>query len=586
MGVCNGKTACRAESMEHVEPVKVRRDMSSGKTLLEKPQSPSKQKSLSNTSVADMSTEASSPASEMLQQKQISQSKQKSLSNTSVGDVSTIASTSELRSSRPSLDKQMFIFEKAGRIKDYYEIEKKPLGVGGYGSVCKGKDKKTSARRAIKAISKSQMKSVKTFKQEISIMKMLDHPNIIKLYETFEDSRNVYLVMELCTGGELFDKIIEAGNFSEIDAAILLQQIIRALYYMHERSVCHRDLKPENFLFQSRGPIAENTLKIIDFGLSCYFMPNEKLRSKAGTPYYVAPQVLAGEYDQSSDMWSCGVIMYVLLCGYPPFHGDTDAEVLKKVRQGNFTFKFSHWKHVTEDAKDLIRCMLKMDPSQRFTAEQALKHPWIQGKAPKATPGLSLQTDFVDHLRNFQSANHLKKAALQIIAGQLSEKQIKAMRDTFVALDANGDGLLTTAEIKVGLKNGGLEELPIDLNQIVEDMDSNGSGVIDYTEFLAATLEKKLYLQEDVCWKAFATFDQNGDGQISLEELKQVLQSDSVEEALGAECIAELMQEVDANGDGTIDFNEFMAMMRGQGSPCHKVQDTPAFGIPISEANV
>merc|ERR1719160_91288 len=141
-------------------------------------------------------------------------------------------------------------------------------------------------------ISKAQMKNIDRFKQEIAIMKMMDHPNIIKLFESFEDNRNIYLVMELCSGGELFDRIIEAGHFSEVQAAILMQQIIRGIFYMHESKVCHRDLKPENFLFLNKDAIDKSILKIIDFGLSCKFEADQVLTTKAGTPYYVAPQVL------------------------------------------------------------------------------------------------------------------------------------------------------------------------------------------------------------------------------------------------------------------------------------------------------
>merc|ERR1719356_1767290 len=231
-----------------------------------------------------------------------------------------------------------FIMDNAGKIQDFYQIEKKKLGEGSYGSVSKAKNLSTGAIRACKAISKSQMKNIDRFKQEIALMKIMDHPNIIKLYETFGDHRNIYLVMELCTGGELFDRIIEAGHFTEGQAALLMQQIIRAVYYMHQNSICHRDLKPENFLFTSKDSIEKNTLKIIDFGLSCKFGPGQTLTTKAGTPYYVAPQVLDGKYDELSDIWSVGVIMFVLIAGYPPFYGDTDNEVLQKVRAGNFTF--------------------------------------------------------------------------------------------------------------------------------------------------------------------------------------------------------------------------------------------------------
>jgi len=457
-----------------------------------------------------------------------------------------------------------FILANPAKVHEVYIMEDKKIGEGTYGSVVKGTHQVTKKVRAIKIISKGQMKNIDRFRREIELMKMMDHPNIIKLYESFEDHRNIYLVMELCAGGELFDKIIESGHFTEVQAAILMQQIVRAIYYMHENKVCHRDLKPENFLFVTKESIEKNLLKIIDFGLSCKFEQNQVLTTKAGTPYYVAPQVLAGKYDQQSDLWSCGVIMYVMLCGYPPFFGETDGEVLAKVRLGNFSFNAADWKNVSEDAKNLIRMLLKMNPRDRYTAEQALNHEWIKNKAPKAA-GVSLQNNFVDNLRGFRSQNKLKKAALHIIAGQLNEDQIKALRETFIALDNNGDGLLTAAEMKEGLKNCGLKEIPQDLQQILEDVDSDGSGVIDYTEFLAATLDKRAYLKEDVCWSAFRLFDKNGDGKISQEELKAVLNNDDVKDVAGVQAIAQLMQEIDGNGDGFIDFQEFMEMMRGAG---------------------
>merc|ERR1719454_1896954 len=197
-----------------------------------------------------------------------------------------------------------FIIDNQGKLTEFYDMDKKKLGEGSYGSVCKGTNKSTGAPRAIKSISKEHMKNIERFKQEIAIMKIMDHPNIIKLFESFEDHRNIYLVMELCMGGELFDRIIDAGHFTEVQAATLMQQIIRAIYYMHENHVVHRDLKPENFLFTTKESIEKNLLKIIDFGLSCKFEAGQVLTTKAGTPYYVAPQVLAGKYDHLSDMWS------------------------------------------------------------------------------------------------------------------------------------------------------------------------------------------------------------------------------------------------------------------------------------------
>jgi len=201
-----------------------------------------------------------------------------------------------------------------------------------------------------------------------------------------------------------------------------------------------------------------------------------------------------------------------------------------------------------------------MNPRDRYTAEQTLNHVWIANKAPKAK-AVNLQSGMLDRLKGFRSHNKLKKAALAIISQQLSEETIKHLRDTFMSLDANGDGSLTAQELGEGMGRAGLKDIPPDLQQILQDVDSDGNGVIQYTEFLAATLDKRAYLQEDVCWAAFHHFDKNRDGRISTEELNEVLQS-GVQHA-AARSMADVMAEVDQNSDGEIDFDEFMQMMRG-----------------------
>ncbi|CAK0899296.1 unnamed protein product [Prorocentrum cordatum] len=282
-----------------------------------------------------------------------------------------------------------FILDKPGKIQDdVYHMEQQTLGQGTYGSVCKGRHKVTKAVRAIKTIPKGKMRNIERFKREIAIMKMMDHPGIVKLYETFEDidQRNIYLAMELCEGGELFDKIIASGRFAEVEAAHVMQQVLRAIFYMHMNRICHRDLKPENFLLLTKDtePILNNVLKIIDFGLSHDFKPGEFMSTRAGTPFYVAPEVLTSRYTERCDLWSAGVIMYVLLCGYPPFSGKSDGEVLSKVKQGCLHFSHRDWRNVSDDAKDLIRMLVKTSPQERLSAEQALQHAWIAQKAPKA----------------------------------------------------------------------------------------------------------------------------------------------------------------------------------------------------------
>jgi calcium-dependent protein kinase len=457
-----------------------------------------------------------------------------------------------------------FIIDNPNRAHDVYSLDERKIGEGSYGVVRRGTHKSTKIVRAIKVISKGQMKDVRKFRAEIEIMKSLDHPNIIKLFESFEDTRQIHLAMELCTGGELFDRIIEAKHFEEREAAVTVQQILRAVFYLHQQSICHRDLKPENFLFLTKDSLDKSVLKIIDFGLSCRFTPAQAMRTRAGTPFYVSPQVLSGKYDQSCDLWSVGVIMYILLCGYPPFYGRNDQEVLTKVRKGTYFFDEKDWGRVSNEAKNLIRTLLRVNPKERLTAEEALNHDWIQITAPRRT-GVSLKANprLLDNLRTFRTENKLKKAALQIIAGQLDESQIRGLRETWTALDENNDGSLTLGELKVGLEKAGLRRSTIDLEGIVEGMDTDGSGVVDYTEFIAAALDKRSYLSEQACWTAFKVFDLDGDGRISLTELRQVLERDAAGEVVAEHDAAKLLQTVDSDGNGMIDFEEFMDMMRG-----------------------
>jgi len=470
-----------------------------------------------------------------------------------------------------TVSREMFIIDRnksEASIQELYSMSREQIGEGAFGSVSLARNKTTGSYRAVKTMEKARLKSAENFKKEIQIMKLMDHPGIVKLYETFEDQTKVYLVMEVCRGGELFDKVLEVNSFTEHQAATLMQQAMRAVRHMHELRICHRDLKPENFLFHSKGPIETNTLKIIDFGLSARFTENEFLNTKVGTPYYVAPEVLSGRYNQAVDLWSCGIIMYILLCGYPPFCGKNEKEVLAKVKKGALHFKHEDWKGVSIGAQHLIIKLLNMDPKERCSAEQALNDDWIKYKAPKAAG--KLEPDMLHHLRSFQASSHLKKAALTVIAGRLSEDEIAGLRETFVAIDLNGDGLLSISEMRAGLTKAGLCKLPKDFQKLMNDVDADGNGQIDYTEFLAAMLDKKVYLQESALWEAFSVFDLNQDGFIDPDELKRLLCDDMVDEAVGSRRIEEVMLQVDNNGDGTIDFAEFMNMMHENCSPTHR----------------
>lgn len=463
-----------------------------------------------------------------------------------------------------------FIATNKEQLDVYYVVKKEKIGTGTYGSVRKGTNRATGAVRAVKTIPKKSLPDPTRFAAEIEILSILDHPNIIKLFETFEDARSIYLVMELCLGGELFDRIADSETgFSEQVAAKLVKQILSAVFYMHKNSIAHRDLKPENFLLLNNSDPGEAPLKVIDFGLSKQFKEGEIMTTKACTPYYVAPEVLTGAYTQQCDMWSLGVIIYVLLCGAPPFFGDTDFEVLRKVRKGIYDFDMPAWDYVSADAKDLIGKMLVLDPTKRYTAETALRHRWVEKLAPNSAHA-TLSTAAFANLKQFRAMNKLKKAALTVIAGQMTDDSITDLKEMFYSLDEDGDGTISVQEMKEGIARSKIE-VPPDLQKIMEQVDSDGSGVIDYTEFLAATLDKRHYIQEDVCWAAFRVFDLDGNGKITKEELSTVLGSgaaSNIEEALGVDKaeIERIIAEADQDGDGELDFDEFMDLMRSQAS--------------------
>jgi len=463
--------------------------------------------------------------------------------------------------------KHVFTHTNPGRIDDYYDMDRKLLGEGSYGQVVKAKDKNTNVQRAIKAIDTSKISDAKRFEDEVAIQQMLDHPNIVKLFEVFKDAKRVYLVMELCTGGELFDRILEEAErhgvegqaFDERGAANYMQQILGAMRYLHDNCFVHRDIKPENFLLQNR--TRESPIKVIDFGLAKKFdkTKDPPMKTKAGTPYYVAPQVLMGSYDEKCDIWSCGVIAYILLCGYPPFYGDKDEDILRRVRRGDFEFPSPDWDEISAPGKDIIEKMLTMVPEDRPTAGEILEHRWLREHADKPTGGIA--KNLGDKLRVFRGVSKLKKVALTLIAQQLNEKDIEELKQTFQILDKNRDGTLTAQEIKEGMRQHKVS-LPEDLEESLRLIDTDGSGVIDYTEFIAATMSTKQYLKEEVVWSAFRTFDKDGDGKITRAELMSILKDDALTQEQLEGQIDQMMKEVDLNNDGSISYHEFLTMMQ------------------------
>ena len=275
--------------------------------------------------------------------------------------------------------------------KDEYKKQKEPIGTGGFGTVYKVRHRETGQTRACKVIPKNKILNLDTFMLEIKILQKLDHPNVLKLYEYFIDETSIYLITEMCRGGELFDRIIEKEFFDENEAALLFKQILQSLNYIHSQGIAHRDIKPENFLYDAKGG---DSIKIIDFGLSKILSSTPgkgtggiskrakleqlgKMVTKAGTPSYVSPEVLQGNYNIDCDMWSAGCLLFILLSGYPPFDGDNDIEICQSIMKGRIDFDGVEWTSVSKEAKNLIG-MLICKPEKRLTADEALQHKWFK----------------------------------------------------------------------------------------------------------------------------------------------------------------------------------------------------------------
>ena len=454
-----------------------------------------------------------------------------------------------------------FVFEREGKLRDAYKISRK-IGDGAFSSVRRIKLRSTGEKRAVKTIHKKSIRSEEERQMvftEVSILKALDHPNIIRLHEFYQDQKNYYIITELCTGGELFDRIISGGSISEAVAASYMQQILSVLVYLHDRRIAHRDLKPENLLMSNTS--SEASIKVIDFGSSHSFIEDEIMTARVGTPYYIAPEILRYEYTEKCDIWSAGVIMYVLLCGFPPFGGNTDKEILHRVSIGKYSFPSPEWDQISFEAKDLIEKMMNTNSHARLSARQALAHPWLQN-ATRAHINPEYANPLLRNLQNFRAKQKLKKATLNFISSQLTTREEREeMTELFSSLDTDHNGTLSREELKEGffrLFNHEIEDIDGEIDRIMKEVDINKSGEIDYTEFISAAINSSQLLSKSRLEAAFKMFDLDQSGAIDADELKAVLgKFHKYEDSFWHE----LIRECDTNGDGVIDLAEFTRMM-------------------------
>ncbi|KAG5076557.1 hypothetical protein JHK82_055252 [Glycine max] len=439
----------------------------------------------------------------------------------------------------------------------------KELGRGQFGVTHLCTNKATGQQFACKTIAKRKLvnkEDIEDVRREVQIMHHLSgQPNIVELKGAYEDKQSVHLVMELCAGGELFDRIIAKGHYTERAAASLLRTIMQIIHTFHSMGVIHRDLKPENFLMLNKD---ENSpVKATDFGLSVFFKEGETFKDIVGSAYYIAPEVLKRKYGPEVDIWSVGVMLYILLSGVPPFWAESEHGIFNAILRGHVDFTSDPWPSLSSAAKDLVRKMLTTDPKQRLTAQEVLNHPWI--KEDGEAPDKPLDNAVLNRLKQFRAMNQFKKVALRVIAGCLSEEEIMGLKEMFRGMDTDNSGTITIEELKQGLAKQGTKLTEQEVKQLMEAADADGNGTIDYDEFITATMHMNRMNREEHLYTAFQYFDKDNSGFITTEELEQALREYNMHDGRD---IKEILQEVDGDNDGRINYDEFAAMMR-KGNP-------------------
>ena len=458
---------------------------------------------------------------------------------------------------------------KSNPFEDYTVI--KTLGKGSYAKVQLVKHNINNSIRAMKVIPKKKKRGTdKTNEEdvvnEVQLLIKMDHPNIVKIFEFYNGEKEYYLVMEYCSGGELFDKIIKS-TLTEIQCAYIMYQIISAINYCHKMKVIHRDLKPENILIK-KDEDGFYRVKICDFGTSQAFKIGDIQNKIVGSAYYIAPEVLLKKYNSKCDLWSCGVIMFVLLTKKAPFGGKDENSIMEKVLIGKY--KSQLLDNYSPYAKDLVSKLLEKDIKKRINAETALNHPWFDVFKSKEILNDIQDKDtvkrFVKNLKNYTRTSLIQETALAYLVHNYPDlEELVNASKLFGKIDVNQNGKITLEDLSKGLckllKNKNMEE---DAKKIFENLDIDGNNYLEYEEFIKAAIDKKIFLDEEALKLTFKFFDKENKGIITFESILNIFKGciKKDENINLEEELKKIMKEINiTTSDLSIDFSSFSQLM-------------------------
>ena len=475
---------------------------------------------------------------------------------------------------RNSLRSSSYILDKYSIQKDFrkkYEYQSL-IGSGAFGKVrlYLDRDSKTF-KYAIKTIKKNIFKrhSIESIKREVNILRSLDHPNIVKYFETYEDECYLHIVMEYIAGDNLFRVLTDQKGFKFTERTIskIMTCLLKAVLFLHHNGIIHRDIKPENIVFVE--PNNFNALKLIDFGLSIQ-QNAKKDNRRVGTPYYMSPEMVRGNFNYASDVWSIGVILFIMVTGKQPFRGKSKEEVFEKIKKGNYDKNTLNRAKCSKEVKDLIKKMLVTEYSKRITVECALDHIWFKQFENNKNINLVVDEEIIESLKQFQYQNIFQKEIRYYLAKLCSDKEIIKLKHAFLAIDKDNSGEIEYEEIPKIFSELNIKASDTELKNIFSSMDFHCDGKVNYSEFLAATISTINFNKEEKLWSAFKYFDTTDSGYITFDSVMDALKNSGV--IIDEEGLTQTFNELQKKGK-KINFREFKAIALGKDEDEHNDVD-------------